>query len=122
MEDSVTEGLWRARQEKSVGILDGQADRSEWQKTMVLLFRHQVVLLAMKHSRAPLPVSPALWRGLLRRGVLSDLHELASIAHRFSFLGDGRMLLAELKRRTTSKPPVQEALSKPSEIATEDRP
>jgi len=121
MEDSVTEGLWRARQEKSVGILDGQADRSEWQKTMVLLFRHQVVLLAMKHSRAPLPVSPALWRGLLRRGVLSDLHELGSIARRLSFLGDGSMLLAELKLRTASKPPVREAFSEPSEIATEDR-
>ena len=43
MEDAVTEGLRWARQEKSVGILDGQADPSEWQKTMMLLFRHQVV-------------------------------------------------------------------------------
>src|SRR6266446_8579484 len=121
MEGSVTEGLWRARQEKSVGILDGQADRSEWQRTMVLLFRHQVVLLAMKHSRAPLPVSPALWRGLLRRGVLSDLYELGNIARRLSFLGDGRMLLAELKIRSATTPPVRVTLSKDSEIAAEDR-
>jgi hypothetical protein len=118
----VTEGLWRARQEKSMGILDGQAGPSEWEKTMVLLLRQQVALLAMKHGRAPLPVSPALWRGLLRRGVLNDLHELGSIARRLSFLGDGRMLLAELKVRTATKPPVRETSSKPSEIPAEDRP
>jgi hypothetical protein len=122
LEDSVTEGLWRARQEKSVGILDGQASPSEWEKTTVLLLRQQVVLLAMKHGRAPLPVSPALWKGLLRRGVLNDLHELRSIARRLSFLGDGRMLLAELKIRTATKPPVRDTLSNPNEIATEDRP
>ena len=36
VEDSVTEGLWRARQEKSMGILDGQGSPFEWEKTMVL--------------------------------------------------------------------------------------
>jgi hypothetical protein len=122
LEDSVTEGLWRARQEKSMGLLDGQAGPSGREKTMVLLFRQQVVLLAMKQGRAPLPVSPALSRGLLRRGVLNDFYELGNIARRLSFLGDDRMLLAELKVRTGTKSPVREALSKPSETATEDRP
>ncbi len=122
LEDSVTQGLWWVRQEKSMGILNGQTDPSEWQKTMGLLLRHQVVLLAMKHGRAPLPVSPAICKGLLRRGVLNDLHELDSIARRLSFLGDGRMLLAELKGRTATKPTVRETLSKAGEIAPEDRP
>jgi hypothetical protein len=105
-----------------MGILNGQTDPSERQTTMGLLLRHQVVLLAMKHGRAPLPVSPAIWRGLLRRGVLNDLQELGSIARRLSFLGDGRMLLAELKGRTATKPTVRETLSKAGEIAPEDRP
>jgi len=91
-----------------MGILDGQTGPCELQKTMVLLLRHQVVLLAMKDGRAPLPVSPALWRGLLRRGVLNDLYELGNIARRLSFLGDERMLLAELKFRTATKSPVRE--------------
>ena len=105
-----------------MGILNGQAGPSEWEKSTVFLLRHQIVLLAMKHGRAPLPVSPAICKGLLRRGVLNDLHELDSIARRLSFLGDGRMLLAELKGRTATKPTVRETLSKPSEIAAEDRP
>jgi hypothetical protein len=90
-----------------MGILDGQTG-PELQKTMVLLLRHQIVLLAMKDGRAPLPVSPALWRGLLRRGVLNDLYELGNIARRLSFLGDERMLLTELKFRTATKSPVRE--------------
>ena len=67
----------------------------------------------MQHGRAPLPVSPPLWKGLLRRGHL-DLYELGNIARRFSFLGDGRMLLAELNTRTITTP-------NKSEIAAEDR-
>jgi len=121
LEDLVTEGLWQTRQEKRMGILDGQTGPSESQKTMRVLLRHQVVLLAMKHGRAPLPVSPALWKGLLRRGVLNDLYELGNIARRLSFLGDGRMLLAELKIRSVTTPPVRVTLSKDSEIAAEDR-
>jgi len=105
-----------------MGILDGQAGPSGCERTLVLLLRQQVVLLAMKHGRAPLPVSPALWRGLLRRGVLNDFHELGSIARRLSFLGDDRMLLAELKVRTAAKPAAREALSITGEIRTEDRP
>ena len=122
LEDSVTEGLWRTGQEKRMEILDGQTDPAEWQKTMVLLLRHQIVLLAMKHGRAPLPVSSAVWKGLLRRGVLNDVHELGNIARRLSFLGDGRMLLAELKVRTASTRPMRETLSRENEITVEDRP
>ena len=122
LEDLVTEGLWQTRQEQGMGILNGQTGPSELRKTMRVLLRHQVVLLAMKHGRAPLPVSPALWKGLLRRGVLNDLYELGNIARRLSFLGDGRMLLAELKIRSATAPPVRVTLSKESEIAAEDRP
>ena len=89
---------------------------------MRVLLRHQVVLLAMKHGRAPLPVSPALWKGLLRRGVPGDIFELGTIARRLSFLGDGHMLLAELQIRTATAQPVREPLSKESEIAAEFRP
>jgi hypothetical protein len=89
---------------------------------MVPLLRHQVVLLAMKDRRAPMPVSATLWKGLLRRGVLNDLDDLGSVARRLSFLGDERILLAELRIRTSTTPPVRETLSKEAEIAAEDRP
>lgn len=88
---------------------------------MVHLFRHQVVLLAMKHGRAPLSVSPALWKGLLKLGVLNDFYDLGSIARRLSFLGDGRILLVELKTRTATRPPLEGPASKESEIAAERR-
>jgi hypothetical protein len=89
---------------------------------MVFLLRQQIVLLAMKQGRAPLPVSTSLWKGLLRRGVLNDLDELGNIARRLSFLGDGRMLLAELKMRAATARPARETLPKEGEITAEDRP
>jgi hypothetical protein len=122
LEESVTEALWRTRQEKRTGIRDGQSSPSEWRKSIVLLLRQQVVLRAMKDGRAPLPVSATLWKGLLRRGVLNDLDDLGSIARRLSFLRDERMLLAELRIRTSTTPPVRKTLSKEGEIAAEDRP
>jgi hypothetical protein len=76
----------------------------------------------MKHGRAPLPVSSTLWKTLLRQGFLNDLDELGNIARRFSFLGDERILLAELRIRAGATPPVRETLPKESAIAAEDRP
>ena len=67
---------------------------------MAPLLGHWVALLAMKHGRAPLPVSPALWKGLLRQGFPNDVNELGNFARRYLFLGDGRMLLAELRKRS----------------------
>jgi len=75
----------------------------------------------MKHRRAPLPVSSALWKGLLRKGFPKRLDELATFARRYLFLGDERLLLAELRIRTATTPPVRETLSKESEIAAEKR-
>lgn len=101
---------------------DGQADPSEWRKTMVHLLRHQIVLLAMKQGRAPLPVSPALWKGPVRLGALNDLYDLGSIARRLSFLGDERILLAELKARAGTKPHVEGPRGKEIKIVEEDHP
>jgi len=103
-------------------IQDRRSGLDEWRRTMVVLLRHQVALLAMKHGRAPLPISPALLKGLMRRGVGNDLYELGEIARRFSFLGDGRMLLAELKTRGATTSPLQETLSRELQIEAEDRP
>src|SRR6267378_8392431 len=111
LEEAVTEAFWQTSREKRTGIRDGQSSPSEWPKTMALLLRHQIILLAMKDRRAPLPVSATLWKGLLRRGVLNDLDDLGSIARRLSFLGDERMLLAELRIRTSTTPPVRMTLS-----------
>jgi hypothetical protein len=122
LEDSVTEVLWPTGQQKRIGLRDGQTNPFEWQETMWPLLRHVVVLLAMKHGRAPLPVSFALWKGLLRHRLPGDLEELGNLARRFLFLGDGRMLLAELKIRTTTTPHSREAFSKESKITAEDRP
>lgn len=60
------------------------------------LFRHFVASLAIKHGRAPLPVSSTLWKRLVGRGAPSGVEELFAVARRYMFLGDARMLLAEL--------------------------
>lgn len=80
------------------------------------LLRHQVLLLAMKEGRAPLPVSPALWRSLQRQGFLNDLRNLGSIARRLLFLGDSRMLMMELRARGSANPPAKEKTSKEMEM------
>jgi hypothetical protein len=118
----VAEGPRQTRQDGRSGNPDGRTGAAEWKKkTMAQLLRHQIILLAMQHGRAPLPVSPALWKGLLRRGNL-DFYELGNIARRFSFLGDGRMVLAELNMRTAATPHSKEPLSKESKIAPEEQP
>src|SRR6266481_6063874 len=94
----------------------------EWRNTIAPLLGDWVVLLAMKHRCAPLPVSSALWKGLLREGLPKDLDELAILARRYLFLGDARMLLAELRMRSGTTAPVRETLSKEDKIAAEDRP
>ncbi len=101
---------------------DARKGRFEWRDAIARLLGDWVVLLAMKHRRAPLPVSSALWKGLLREGLPNDLDELAILARRYLFLGDAQMLLAELRMRTTTTAPVRETLSKEGRIAAEDRP
>jgi hypothetical protein len=101
---------------------DARKGQFEWRNTIAPLLGEWVVLLAMKHRRAPLPVSSALWKGLLRNGFLNDLGELALFARRFLFLGDASMLLAELRIRTTTNPPVRETLSEEEKVAAEYRP
>jgi hypothetical protein len=91
---------------------DARKGQFEWPNTIAPLLGDRVVLLAMKHGRAPLSVSPALSKGLRRLGVLNDLYDLGSIARRLSFLGDGQILLAELKMRATIRPAMEEAVSK----------
>src|SRR5258708_22938285 len=70
LEESVTEALWRTRQEKRTGIRDGQSSPSESRKSTTLLLPQQVPLRAMKHGPPPPPLSPTLWKCLLRRRVL----------------------------------------------------
>jgi len=103
VENSVTEALWRASQEERIRIFDGRAGSFEWRHTIAPLFRRCVVLLAMKHGSAPLPVSPAL-KGLLRKGFPNDADELGNFAPRYLFLGEARMLLGELRDRPAAAP------------------
>ena len=70
----------------------------ELRRSLAQELRDIIALLAMKQRRAPLPVSPALLRSLWLRGFPGSLVELESFARRFLFLGDDRMLLAELRR------------------------
>ena len=102
-------------------VLDAQADRSDWQSAEFHLLWHQVVLLAMKHGRVPLPVTPSVWKGLQRRGVLRDLYDLGSIARRISFLGDGCLVIAELKHRSAPKLRTEQSGAKEIEFTKEDR-
>jgi hypothetical protein len=93
-------------------VPDTQTDRAGWQLMAFHLLWHQVVLLSMKHVRAPLPVTPSVWKRQQRSGVLNDFYDLGSIARRLSFLGDGRLLLDELKLRNTMRSPVEQPDSK----------
>jgi len=66
-------------------------------KNMSQLLNHWVVLLAMEHGRAPLPISLALRKGLMRRGLPNNVNELGVLALRYLFSGDAKTLLAELQ-------------------------
>ena len=103
-------------------IRDPRKGQLEWRNTIAPLLGDWVVLLAMRHRRAPLPVSPALWKNLLRKGFPNDLDELAIVARRYLFLGDERLLLAELRIWTATTLPVGETLSEEHKIAAECRP
>jgi hypothetical protein len=118
----VSETFRQATQVKRIGIRKGQIGESEWRRLTTGLLRQHILLLAMKHGRAPLPLSPVVSRGLLRRGVLNDVDALGSNAPRFSFLGDGRMLLAEIEYGRATRPSAQETLSSGSQIAARELP
>jgi hypothetical protein len=76
-----------------------------------------VALLAMQQKRAPLPVSSALRTAILRRGLPNGLIELGGFARRYLFLGDERILLAELQRPPRSTEVISEELPGHSGIA-----
>jgi len=122
LEEAVEKGLQRTGQANGKAVLDAHPSPSEWQPAEFHLLWEQVVLLAMKHGRAPVPVSPAVWKGLQRRGVLNDIYDLGSIARRLSFLGDGRLLLDELKHRNAPKLRREQSVAKQIEITEEGRP
>jgi hypothetical protein len=122
LEDTVAEAFRQTTQVKRIGIREGQMGESEWRRLTLSLLRQHILLLAMKHGRAPLPLSPAVCRGLLRRGVLNDVDALGSVARRFCFLGDERMLLAEIERGWAIVPSAQETLPRESQIAASELP
>jgi len=93
----------------------------ELRKTMAQMLGDVIALLAMKHRRAPLPVSSTLLRTLWIRGFPENLTELESFARRFLFLGDERMLLAELRRGPAPIAFSPENSQGPSGIALEQR-
>lgn len=116
----MTEALRNTGEDKRTLNHGGQGGPTDWQKTAVSLLRHQVLLLAMKAGRAPLPLSPALLRSLERQGFLNDIYDLGSIARRLLFVGDGRILLAELSKRGAVKPPAEENSAKQAEKSSAD--
>jgi hypothetical protein len=89
------------------------------QEIVVQLFGSWILFLAMKHGRAPLPVSAALCKKLSRMGLPNDPQELENLARRLLFLGDERMLLAELRRHQSTVPATAERFPKQPEIETE---
>jgi hypothetical protein len=101
---------------------DARKGQFEWRNTIARFLGECVVLLAMKHQRAPLPVPSTLWKGLLRKGFPNDLDELAILARRYLFLGDARLLLGELRIRTAATTPVRGTLSKEEKVGAKDRP
>ncbi|HXJ07841.1 MAG TPA: hypothetical protein VNH65_22285 [Candidatus Acidoferrum sp.] len=101
---------------------DRRKGQFEWRITIAPLLGDRVVLLAMKHRRAPLPVSSALWKGLQRKGFPNGLDELAIFARRYQLLG-GRAAAASRTensdRRTHAR---ARDIVKAEKVATEDRP
>jgi DNA-binding NtrC family response regulator len=93
----------------------------ELRKTMAQMLGDVVALLAMKHRRAPVPVSSALLRTLWMRGFPGNLAELESFARRLLFLGDERMLLAELRRGPAPIASMPENSTGPSGLALGQR-
>jgi hypothetical protein len=93
------------KQDKRSVLRDSEFTPHEIRKTIAPLFGHWVVMLAIHYRRAPIPVSPKLWKTILRRGFPSNLDELAKLARRYLLIGDPRMLLAEL--RTWPRIPAQ---------------
>jgi hypothetical protein len=89
---------------------------------MLELLRHQVLLLAMKNGRAPLPISPSLWKGLQRQGVLNDLYDLGEYCTTSLIPGRRRMLLAELKAQGGTRQAPEEETPKQMEIVGEGSP
>jgi hypothetical protein len=89
---------------------------------MARLFGPWSVLLAVKHGRAALPVSPALWRSLSHLELPNDPQELESLTRRLLFLEDQRILLRELARRRTTVLPSAERFLKQPETETEEGP
>jgi len=118
----VEKGLQRTEQANGNAAFGAQPGPSEWQSAEFHLLWQQVVLLAMKHGRAPLPVSAAVWKGLQKHGVLNDIYDFGSIARRLSFLGDGRLLLDELKPRSAPKLRMEQRVAKEMETTEEGRP
>ena len=100
VEAAVSKRSRRAEQKRR----DAGIGPSEIGKVVVPLLGHLVALLAMKTGRAPLPVSSALCKSLVRRGLVRDLEDLGDLARRYLFLGDERMLLAELERHVAWTP------------------
>lgn len=96
---------------------DAKIGPFEWRNMMAQMLGDIVALLAMQQRRAPLPVSSALRNVILRRGLPNGLIELGDFARRYLFLGDERMLLAELQRRPRSSDVVSEELPGHSGIA-----
>jgi hypothetical protein len=86
------------RKDKPVVAQEANIVPLELRKTMAQMLGDAIAPLAMKHRRAPVPVSSALLRTLWMRGFPGNLAELESFARRLLFLGDERMLLAELRR------------------------
>jgi hypothetical protein len=91
------------------------------QEIVAQLLGSWILLLAMKRGRAPLPVSPALCRKLSRLGLANDPQELENLARRLLFLGDERMLLAELRRHQSTVAASAEGVAKNLEIEAEVR-
>ena len=98
---------------------DAKIGPFEWRNMMAQMLGDIVALLAMQQRRAPLPVSSALRNAILRRGLPNGLIELGDFARRYLFLGDERMLLAELQRRPRSTGVISEELPGHSGIAPE---
>ena len=115
-------GIQRTKQSNEHASLDAQPGRSVGQNEEFQLLWYQVVLLAMKHGRVPLHVTPSVWKGLRRCTALNDLYDLGSIARRLSFLGDGGLLLDELKLRRGMTSPAEQTASKEIEITAEGHP
>lgn len=92
-------GNWRTAPQRRIASRDAEDNANTKPTEIAQVFAQSVIRLALSYRRTQPPASAKLWQGLLGRGyAANDLEEFARSARSCFFMGDARILQAELGR------------------------